>query len=1657
MPVEGCSEEMGRYFQEIDDKITNAYNAASAARKKGYDPEEKIDIPLAKNMAERVIGLISAAAPQIVNTNVSKRITELEKKYGVLDWRISLIIALEIAQEKFCKFKDKKEAMEVGIRVGFAYHTLGTVASPLEGFSELKIEKTKDGKDYFKLYFSGPIRSAGGTGASVSVLIADYVRKKMGYAAYDPTKKEIKRFVTELHDFHERITNLQYLPSEEEIEFLAKHIPVQIAGDPSEKVEVSNYKDLKRVETNNLRNGVCLVLGEGIAQKAPKLWKQLSKWGHDFDLEQWDFLEEFVNLQKKVKAKGQTGKSEDKEDHKIKPDYTFIKDIVAGRPVLTHPLAAGGFRLRYGRSRTSGFSAASIHPATMKLLNSYIATGTQLKVERPGKGCVVSPCDSIEGPVIKLLNGSVVKINSEKELKEYMDAVEEILFLGDILFNYGDFLNRAHVLIPPGYCEEWWIQELEKKTVDMFGTLDLDKLSELSEIPVAELDILLKNPMKTKISAEGAFIFSKKLNIPLHPYYTYHWKLISNEQFFSLIKWLETSTIKKENGSIIKIIIPLKEEPKRVLELIGVPHLVVNKEFVVIEKQTANAIAVSLGFYGREGLEETKKIIEENKDKSSLELVNLISSIKIMDKSGIFIGARMGRPEKAKLRKLTGSPQVLFPVGKEGGRMRSFQEALETGIVRADFPIYYCGRCNKKTIFSVCEKCDRKTIKMFECSVCGSIDKEICPKHGPAKTFKTRDIDIKYYFDYMLKKLGVKTYPDLIKGVRGTSNKDHIPEHLIKGILRAQQDLYVNKDGTIRYDMTQAPITHFKPKEINTSIEKLKELGYKKDIHNKPLEDKEQTLEIKPQDVILPAAGDSPDKGADKILLKVANFCDELLVKLYGLEPFYNLKSEEDVIGHIALALAPHTSAAIATRIIGFSQTQGFLAHPLVHAATRRDCFVYDNKILVYNKKENKFFQEKIGQFAESFNPVEKADNYGTLIKKINGYYTHSFNLKTKKLELSKINEVSIHTPTEIIELILEDGRILKLTSNHEVFTKNMVRKRANQLKNGDRLIVPYKIDIKEKDINELNLFGILRNSRGLMARKISKEVYNLVKKAGGRKKFRKIYNLKKGELDNYLLRNSFSAKLCSKLKLNPKEVGFNRDKISIKSGIKLESDFFYLIGLYIAEGFARKKETGKGYYQISIAATEKEIRENIIKIMKKYFNLNPSENHIDHLTFSSRVVYELFTNHFKLGSNAHEKNMSFFLDIKKEKLSYLLKGYLDGDGSVSPRELRITFDTVSEELIDNLRFVFSRYGIYLSSGRYKKQPGPRVRQFYLNKRRNIPEFEITKLKISSKFISKFHSLIGFGLKRKQDALNKVLQEIKPRYNKIEFDSQFSYPKIIDIKYSKQKTYCLNVEKNHNFICNDFLVKNCDGDEACVILLMDAFLNFSRQYLPAHKGSTQDAPLVMTSRVSPSEVDDMIFDMDIAWRYPLEFYNACLEYKNPWDIGIDKLGDFLGNPKQYEGHGFTHDTLNINSGVRCSAYKTLPSMEDKLKGQMEIAEKLRAVDTSDVARLVIEKHFIRDTKGNLRKFSMQQVRCVKCNEKFRRPPLIGKCSKCGGRIIFTIAEGSVVKYLGPSISLAKKYNVPAYLKQSLELLQRRIEDVFGKEKEKQTGLGAWFG
>ena len=1199
-----CSPSINRYFEELENKTQEAYAIAQKARKKGFDPEDYVEITLAKNMAERVVGIIAFVAPQIIGSGVVERIIELEKEYSSQDWRVAFKIAHEIAQEKFCTFEDKKEAIEVGIRTGFAYVTVGVVSAPLEGLTSIDIKPRRDGKgEYFRLNYSGPIRNAGGTAAATSVLIADYVRKQMGYAKYDPDEKEIRRCYAELEDYHQYVANLQYFPFKEETEFLLENIPVEIAGDPSEKRELSNasLKDLKRVETNFLRSGYCLIHSSCIPLKAPKLWKQLGKWGKDFGMDDWNFLEKHIKFQKELKAKDAENTQEEKTDNaseeKVKPDATFVKDLVGGRPVLAHPMRSGGFRLRYGRGRASGYSGQSIHPATMSVLDDFIATGTQLKVERPGKAAAFTPCDTIRGPIVKLNDGSVLYISSEEEGNKITKEVKEILYLGDVLVNYGDFFDRAHMLIPSGYSEEYWLLELKKAIDEEFSeqTSKEYKIDDAARIQFCtktydidenDLKKIFEKPHTTKISYEMAKKLSLGLNIPLHPEHIFFYKEINTKQLLELVRWLSNAEFFLE---IPKINIPLKEEfkeGKRALELLGVPHKV-KDETVSITGETVFAISETLQIKSALDAKHIEKIINEQINEGeteSLKLINIISPVIIKDLSGIFIGGRMGRPEKAKMRKMTGSPHGLFPVGNDGGRLRSFQSALIAGKVTSLFPVFLCPQCKNRTPFSICDMCETKTIRQkIDWKTGEEISPEEAEKHPDKQysDYKEWNVPIKDLFSYCLKKMDTKIYPDLIKGVRGTVGRDKTPEHLLKAILRAKNDVAVNKDGTIRFDASEITLTHFKPKEIGTSINRLKQLGYKKDVYGKTLENENQVLELRAQDVVLPASDVSPDKGSAEILLNATKFIDEELQQLYNLPAYYNAKKTKDLIGQLIIGLAPHTSAGMIGRIIGFSKTQGFLAHPLYHAAMRRDC---------------------------------------------------------------------------------------------------------------------------------------------------------------------------------------------------------------------------------------------------------------------------------------------------------------------------------------------------------------------------------------------------------------------------------------------------------------------------------------DGDESCAFLLMDAFLNFSQKFLGTSRGSTMDAPIVLTTLLNPAEVDDMAFNVDIVDKYPLEFYKACEEYKYPWDIKIKQINNTLFTEEQFEGMMFTHDTDNINSGVLCSAYKTIPSMKEKIDGQMALAKKIRAVDTTDVARLIIEKHFIRDTKGNLRKFSLQKFRCVHCNEKYRRPPLVGKCTTCGGKIIFTISEGSIIKYMQMSINLAEEYNVSPYLKETLQLTQKRILDVFGKEKEKQTSL-----
>ena len=142
-------EEIKDYFKKIDKEVAVAYKIANKARKRGLDPEKQVSVSLAKNMAERVEGMIGALIPNIINSGLSSRLPVLEKHWGKLAWRVALSISLEVVQEKFCKFENKLKPMVAGIRVGLSYLTLGVVSSPLDGSVELNLQQRKAEKEYF--------------------------------------------------------------------------------------------------------------------------------------------------------------------------------------------------------------------------------------------------------------------------------------------------------------------------------------------------------------------------------------------------------------------------------------------------------------------------------------------------------------------------------------------------------------------------------------------------------------------------------------------------------------------------------------------------------------------------------------------------------------------------------------------------------------------------------------------------------------------------------------------------------------------------------------------------------------------------------------------------------------------------------------------------------------------------------------------------------------------------------------------------------------------------------------------------------------------------------------------------------------------------------------------------------------------------------------------------------------------------------------------------------------------------------------------------------------------------------------------------------------------------------------------------------------------
>jgi DNA polymerase II large subunit len=944
------------YHIKILESLNKIYQIAYDARKQGIDVSEKIESRIVYDLADRVA--------KMHDINITNRLRDLLSK--TTKEKAALKISEEIAQGEYST-DDLLTRLDNAVRVSLAIVTEGVTVAPLQGISDVQIKDNADGSQYLSISFAGPIRSAGGTEAALTMLIADHVRKAVGLSKYQANSfdDETGRFVEELRIYEREVGNFQFKILDEDVIKCISNLPVELDGVDTDPVEIVGHRGMKRINTDRVRGGALRVMNDGLIGRSRKLLKIIDTLG----LDGWDWLKEL---------KGAIQKEGSSEDDTV---HHRMSEVITGRPVLSMSNRIGGFRLRYGRCYNTGFSTIGIHPTVPVLLNYAIVVGTQIKIDTPGKAATIALVDSIEPPLVKLDDGTVTYVYSIEHAHKIQKRIDTILYLGDILISYGDFLENNAKLLPASYVEEIWALELQIKIKSIFSqncdTNDQGVNDIIKYIDKERLYKLANNPIEIIPTLKEALIISKKLDIPLHPKYSFYWESITVDEIILLKnEFLKKSFIKTNYDLIYKkdsitqhyhksFSIAYDKTLKDILERLGVTHSIEihndNNSFIELtDINQINSLYLLLCNISNNQNNYTSS--------SSLDYIIKISGILLKPKFSSSIAVRVGRPEKAAERKMKPPVHVLFPVGNKGGPMRDLLKASKEEILYTEIANRYCKICNLPSVGTKCRNCLTETSINYICRNCREIiktenntKKEIanvctkCKREG--KTYSPVQYPLKKMLKEAEKILDIKSSEPL-KGVKFLMGKNKSAEPLEKGILRQKYNLYAFKDGTIRYDATNEPLTHFKPKWIMTNVDKIKNLGYSKDFQGKDLSNEDQLLEIFTQDVILPI--DTANH-----LLQVSKYIDKELLKLYKLEAFYNASSIEDLIGHMIIGLAPHTSVGIIGRIIGYTNSQVCLASPMWHSAKRRDCDGDADSVMllmdVFLNFSKEFLPDKIG------------------------------------------------------------------------------------------------------------------------------------------------------------------------------------------------------------------------------------------------------------------------------------------------------------------------------------------------------------------------------------------------------------------------------------------------------------------------------------------------------------------------------------------------------------------------------------------------------------------------------------------------------------------------------------------------------------------------
>jgi len=251
---------------------------------------------------------------------------------------------------------------------------------------------------------------------------------------------------------------------------------------------------------------------------------------------------------------------------------------------------------------------------------------------------------------------------------------------------------------------------------------------------------------------------------------------------------------------------------------------------------------------------------------------------------------------------------------------------------------------------------------------------------------------------------------------------------------------------------------------------------------------------------------------------------------------------------------------------------------------------------------------------------LEKFKNYE--LKKLNKPIS-TFAYKDGKIEKAHITHVT-KINSESFKLNLSDGNEVVVSENQPFLI----------YRNGDLVWEPTK-NIKEGDfVARLNSIKLLENGYDIPIEKL-RERFELVEN-------KELFAIKSRNLS----RSNF-----------------------IKLPEKTFPELLELIGLIVSDGHIEKRGDSVGFYN-----NDKELIDHFKFLMRKVFGVDKFKEKAQKDTFGAIVYSKLLVEYLKvLGfSNKHKENIPpYFFELSKEEVCSFVRGYFDGDGSVSRLKIK--------------------------------------------------------------------------------------------------------------------------------------------------------------------------------------------------------------------------------------------------------------------------------------------------------------------------------------------------------------------------------------------------